>query len=218
MIDTVDVDDFEQVQRLPGEFSVYSHISEDSADSSTKKVIEPLSSQLSGLKAVIGARRELIQKNDYLCMTEKFIREKYKSSRETNRKNDDTSFRSEGGHAEEDNELPVDFTVDKDIKYALALSKSRPKDPLIMARALSKQHFEMLSTLSAKTSLKNIKSSHSNVKRKNQNQLASASMTAVVTQPDSSLRKQRSTSLSARLEVLEELLQNSRSNSKPPSP
>lgn len=217
MINTVGIDDFEQMQRLSSEFSTYSQISDDSADSSTKKIIEPLSSQLSSLKAVIGARRELIQKNDYLCMTEKFIREKYKSSREKNKKNEDTSFRSDDDLVEEDNELSVDFAVDKDIKYALALSKSRPKDPLIMARALSKQHFEMLSTLSAKTSLKNIKGSQSNVKKKNPYQLASASMTAVV-QPDSSLRKHSSTSLSARLEVLEELLQNSRANIKPPSP
>jgi len=217
--------DNSSVNELIGDVSVHTKFSVDSADSSTKKIMEPLSSRIAGINAVINARQEVIQKNDFLCMTEKFIRDKNKLMREkkmkdkiafisyqsngalTNNKADDNSDDDTDDKA---NKIPNGFAISKGIKYALALSKSRPEDPLIMARALSKQHFEMLSALSTAPSLKSVKNT---LKQRSAIQISTVSDSPK--QPDSSLSKQPSTtSLSVRLDALEELLRPEFSRNK----
>ena len=136
--------------------------------------------------------------------------------------------------------------VDKDIKYALALSASRPEDPYVLQRVMSTRQCEMLVALSEMQTIKTMKQQAQQGKKTapsagssralGAGRLAvvsgvaprdrsaeaadhSAEAAAVSRMPGTSKvskladlkQKNRTTSLASKLDVLEELLENSRS-------
>jgi hypothetical protein len=125
----------------------------------------------------------------------------------------------------QDDEDLSDIQVDKDIKYAIALSASCPEDPYILQRAMSVQQYDMLDALSELQTIKTVKAKQAQAKHTTRGSLAALvnhgdSSRIATTSSTSSVSRQKgatstdskkpSFSLAMKLDVLEELLENSR--------
>ena len=117
-----------------------------------------------------------------------------------------TAAESEWPEGEEDSELLKAENIPKNIKYAIQLSANNPENPYIMQRALSVQQYDMLNSISNLQTMKTMKTGGPVKSKRSEN-----SINSFVEKKNAPVSKESTFSLSSKLDVLEELLQNNRS-------
>lgn len=212
---------------IHGEASIHTQLTEDT-ESSSKKNSESVGDRLASLSSIIALRKKVIDKNNNLCLTEKFIRDKKRilkdklkqspmvESRSIPTIRNASAARPPASVLQEGDEEIGDVVIDKDIRYAVALSANRPEDPYILQRAMSVQQYDMLESLSELQTIKTMKQAQAKKIAKNAGSTGARDHPRVASAPKNVRAldiSKKTFSLASKLEVLEELLENSRTGS-----